>query len=68
MKLFKAEVRFKRKHHDRTGVELVVHARSRAAAEKHIGTRYPASELEHIVELNSETKHFVIADLVDALI
>lgn len=68
MKLFKAEVRFKRRTRDRAGVELVVHARSRAAAEQHIGNRYPASELEHIVELKSETKHFVVADLVDALI
>ena len=65
MKLFMAAVRFKHKHHDRTGAEVLVHAKTRTAAVKHLEKRYPASKLERISELKSEIKHFVIADVVE---
>ena len=40
MKLFKAEVQFKRKRAGRYGADVIVHARSRAAAENQLRGKY----------------------------
>jgi hypothetical protein len=65
MKLFKIELRIKRKHGDRNGVDTVVHARSRAAAEKYLGGKCVGSQIVSVIDLGTASKHFVIADLVD---
>lgn len=65
MKLFKAEVKFKRKRAGRYGVDVIVHAKSRAAALKHLAVKYPGCEISPPIDLGKEPKHFAIADLVD---
>lgn len=67
MKLFKVEVRFKRKRRGRYGLEAIVHARSRAAAERFIAGKYTGCTIERTIPLDgARPKHFVIADwLVD---
>lgn len=65
MNLFKIEARFKTKHRGRYGVELVVHARTKAAAEAHVRRRYTGCTIERTITLPNVTKHFVVADLVD---
>ena len=66
MKLFMAAVRFKHKHHARTGVEVSVHDKSRAAATAKLQERYTGGPVEQLIELDSKaTKHFVVADLVE---
>ncbi len=66
MKLFKLEVRFKRKRRGRVGVEAVVHARSMAAARTYIAKKYKESTVVQAHELGAEPKHFVVADLEDS--
>jgi len=65
VKLFKAEVQFRRKRAGRYGADVIVHARSRAAAENHLRRKYIACQLTSLVDLGTATKHFVIADLVE---
>jgi len=66
MKLFKAELKFKRKRAGRSGVDLVVHGRSRAAVEDYLRGKYVACQIVSIIELSSATtKHFVIADILE---
>ncbi|HYR35949.1 MAG TPA: hypothetical protein VEQ87_16780 [Burkholderiales bacterium] len=66
MKLFKIEVRFKRLRRGRTGLEAIVHAKSKAAAEKHVEKRFTRCEIVSTIELDgTASKHFVIADVVD---
>jgi len=65
MKLFKAEVKFKRRTRERYGVEALVHARSSAAAKKRLEVKYPGAQVSQPVDLGPAPKHFVIADLVD---
>ena len=65
MKLFKVEVRFKRKRDGRTGVDTIVHAASREAAEAYVLGKYPGGTILGTVEFDDEPKHFVIADLVE---
>jgi hypothetical protein len=66
MKLFKAELSFKSKRGGRAGVELIVHARSRATVEDYLRGKYTACKIVSVIQLSSTvTKHFVIADLID---
>lgn len=58
-------VKFKRKRRGRTGVEAIVHAKTKAAAEKFISSKYQGSTLERTVELGNKHCHFVVADLED---
>ena len=62
MKLFKAEVQFKKGRNGRCGV-VGVHARSISAAKAHLAKKYTAAEISDPITLVG-TKHFVIADLV----
>jgi len=63
MRLFKIEVKFKRKRRGRIGVDTVVHARSRKAAEKWITGKYTGCTIESVHALNNAPRHFVLADL-----
>lgn len=65
MKLFKAEVQFKRARRGRTGVEVLVHARTKTAARKLLAGKYTGGKVLGIADLGAtEAKHFVLADLV----
>lgn len=63
MKLFKIELRLKRKRHGRTGLEVIVHASSRAIAEEYLADKYTGCRIGSVIELENVSKHFVIADL-----
>lgn len=65
MKLFKIEFRIKRPRRERSGAEAIVHASSKAAAEKHIGSRYTGCTIVRTIELENVPKHFIVADLTD---
>lgn len=66
MKLFRIDVRFKRKHGDRVGVETVVHAAGRTAAKKRIFEKYSGCTIERVIELPAKgSRHFVIADILE---
>ena len=58
------EVKFKHKRRGRVGAEAIVHAKSKAAAEKHISSRFTGCTIERTVALDSSaSKHFIVADL-----
>lgn len=61
MKLFLIDVKFKKR--PRSGRQVVVHAKTKAAAETHVGARYPGCELLKTIELPNVPKHFVVYDL-----
>ena len=65
MKLFLIEVKFKRRRRDRYGAEVLVHERSRAAAERYVTNRYIGCEILHTSTLENVPKHFILSDLVD---
>lgn len=65
MKLFKAEVTFKNKRRGRLGVDVLVHAKSRSAAEKHLAGKYSGCTVGQLIDLGNRTKHFALADLVE---
>ncbi len=65
MKLFKVELKFKRRRRGRYGAELIVHARSRAVVEDYLRGKYVDAQIVTVIDLGAATKHFVIADLVD---
>jgi hypothetical protein len=65
MKLFKIEVRFKNRRNGRVGADVIVHAKSQAAAEQHLLSRYAGCQIVHTVKLENVPKHFVLADLTD---
>lgn len=65
MKLFKIEAHFKTKHKGRYGVDVIVHAKTKAAAEEHVAGKFTGCKIVSSIELKgTATKHFVIADLV----
>jgi hypothetical protein len=65
MKLFKIEIRFTHRRKGRTGVDTVVHAKSRAAAEAYVLGKFTGCEIAKTIELENAPKHFVVADVVD---
>jgi hypothetical protein len=65
MKLFKIQVQFTYRRAGRTGAEVIVHARSSAAAEKLVQRKFPKCEISKALDLGPTPKHFVIADLLD---
>jgi hypothetical protein len=66
MKLFLIEVHFKNKRRRRYGVDLIVHANSKAAAENLVRGKYLGCTVAHLLQLKGDRpKRFVIADLVE---
>lgn len=60
MKLFKFEIRTKKKRRE---LDVLVHAKTPSAAHDHLEKRYAGHEVLNFIELPDDTKHFVIAEL-----
>lgn len=66
MKLYKVEVTFKNRKRGRSGVDVIVHASSKAATRRFLAGKYAGATLGEIHALPATaTKHFVLADLTD---
>jgi hypothetical protein len=66
VQLYLINVMFKNRRRARYGAELVVHAKSKPAAESHVKSKYAGCTIDRTIPLESaKPKHFVIADLVE---